>query len=156
MPRLSSPDPQIDALLASSVDLQIQLQLFIDEGKYVSRRILPGFWQKFLGSPFGIRWRGNVKVPKIFDDFPDSVPPILDVICAQCGVTFPTNTGAVRCLVCVHGQQPVAQPQVQPQVQPQDDLFDLLARGLQNRLKPDVQPLDEAYVKMLIHQTIRE
>jgi len=48
------------------------------------------------------------------------------------------------------------QPQVQPHVQPQDDLFDLLARGLEHRLKPQGAALDEAYVKMLIHQTIRE
>src|SRR5216683_4331568 len=104
MPRLSSPDPIIDALLALNPSLQTALQTFIDEGKYVSRRILPGFWQKFLESPHGAHWRHRETEP---DDVPDPPPSLL-----------PKTDAAIRAREARDRTVPAP---------PQDDLFDLLA-----------------------------
>src|SRR5882672_10367696 len=147
MPRLSSPDPQIEALLASNVHLQLMLQAFIDEGKYTTRRILPGFWQKFLDSPHGRHWH-DAKVEK--EPVLESVPPIIDVLCEQCGRMFPTNTHAIRCRLCIGADKRT----VSTPAPPQDDLFDLLARGLQDRIKPQGVPLDARKVNDLIEQRL--
>src|SRR6266853_4899354 len=155
MPRLSSPDPQIDALLASSAVLQTALQAFIDEGKFVSRRILPGFWQKFLASPHGQKWATEEEGPLPETDVvPAIVPPITDVTCEQCGRVFPTTTSAIRCRLCL-GADKRTLPLPVP-IPPADDLFDLLARGLQDRLKPTTLTLDEDRVRQLIDDALQK
>jgi len=152
MPRLSSPDPQIDALLATSALVEVALQAFIDEGKFTTRRILPGFWQKFLASPHGAPWQDG-KLEK--EHIPEPGTPIkltcnnglcLEVAyCPECG----------KCHHHCPGHRLVTPPSLSP-TPPQDDLFDLLARGLQDRLKPGATALDEDRVQALIHQALAD
>ncbi len=151
MPRLSSPDPQIDQLLATSDLLLVALQAYLDEHKFVTRKILPGVWQKFLASPKGIYWQ-EAKGKKA--DILEGVPPIIDVLCEQCGRMFPTNTNAIRCRLCLGADKRTVPPPLP--APPQDELFDLLARGLQDRLKPGTHALDEDRVQALIYKALAD
>jgi len=54
------------------------------------------------------------------------------------------------------GHRLVPAPNLSPIAPPQDDLFDLLARGLQDRIKPQGVPLDARKVHDLIDQRLAE
>jgi len=157
MPRLSSPDPQIDELLATNVRLQVALQAFIDEGKYTTRRILPGFWQKFLASPHGHKWAKEEgdHLPEP-DDMPEPKPVVPKTRTCMNGLCIEIAYCA-ECSMCpqhCRGHRLVSAPNLTP-APPQDDLFDLLARGLQDRLKPQTTVLDEDRVRALIDYALQ-
>lgn len=149
MPRLSSPDSTIDQLLSTSALLQQALQAFIDEGGYKTRRILPGFWQTFLDSPHGSKWRDVTPEP---DNIPDPIVPVR-LTCADgscLNMAYCPECG--RCVVHCPGHRLTPPPVTTP---PQDDLFDLIARGVQDRLKPQTTALDEDRVRALIDYALK-
>jgi len=149
MPRLSSPDPVIDKLLEESNLLQSAVQGYLDQHKFITRRILPGLWRKFLESPHGTVWQDS-RAPE--DDVPDSTRAPITPITITCRNGFCLQRAScVGCTRCPdHCQCAPALPE-----RPHDDLFDLLARGLENRLKPGVQPLDEDRVRALIDYALK-